>query len=360
MTEFSLSGLIAILSQEKRLIQWLFDQPVGKISVDDPHFQEFIRNDKDRLTTLLQRKVLIYEEHFVCLNPYLFLPIYTQLSPSQKPSFHTINEILDRLKESVSDYENHSEKESARQDFFHILRFTGMLHIALLLFAESAESRVDDPSADIDSEMGKLQAVCREVSTFFNENAFLLAAEDKKLKEQIFQLNQTVRLIGDIMDTAEKQRNSLTTAESDFVKKLRQLKFLRDQQILKLRTNLEEVVDEEKSMIWEDPLTLNPLPDIEDSHVANPAAKPESGFSSRIDMSSEPDIFQLKDLFVKSRTDLYHFLAAHPAAQDWTEPEKTRIFFRMLSRFAGSFDILPDFIETADGKFPKIVAREDF
>lgn len=360
MTEISISGLIGIFSQEKRLIQWLFDHPLGKISLDDTQFLELIRSDKERLSTLLQRKVLILEENFVSLNPYLFLSIYTLLTPGQQPASYTIAELIDRLKKSVAEYEKHSGQKPAYPHFFHILKFTGMLHTALLLFAESVESQTGNPSVNIQAEMEKLNEVCLAVSGLFAENTFLQAAEDRQLKEQIFQISQTVRLIREIVDTAEKQMKAPATPERDFAQKLKQLKYLRDQQLIQQNTNLQEVIDEEKAMVWEEPLTLNPLPEINDSHVANPSGNPELLFSGQAVHPSTPDISKLKETFINSNTDLYHFLAGHPFAETWTDAEKTHLFFKMLSQFFDSFEILPEFIETHDGKFPKIIAKTNF
>ncbi|MDX2248796.1 MAG: hypothetical protein SF052_18560 [Bacteroidia bacterium] len=358
MNDLSLSGLITLMFQEKRLLQWLYDLPAGTVSMENPNLWEIIRGDKERLFSLVSRGILVVEGESLSLNPTFFLPFRVSLTPGQKPSSHTITEIIDRLQRIIDQYEKSVSPQSAHDHFLNILSFTGMLRVALLLYAESAESHYHNPEQDPLSPVENLKKIYQEVSETLSENLFLTTAEDHPLKQQLFLLQKTMNILREIIQADEQRSANNTVSEDDFLKKIKQLKYLADNHLLQKNTNLSEVVSEEKALLWEEPLVINPHLETDDSQIAK-FTKPTAPLLQGGEYSaSKEDVFRLKSDFFQSNTDLYHFLAGHPSAEEWTDNYRTHLFFRLLSRFAADLEILPEFIETSIGNFPKIMAKK--
>ncbi|MEZ4828161.1 MAG: hypothetical protein R3C61_18030, partial [Bacteroidia bacterium] len=312
MADFSFSGFINLLSQEKRLLQWLYEHPDGRVAVDNPQLQELIRNDKDRLSSLLQQKILVGEDQFVCLNPYLFFPVVLYLAPGIRAGKDLNAELVYQIGLLLSIYEKKAGHPAASQAFLKVVQLTGMLATSVSLSAQEAEEQLQlFPEKGMESILS-LQATCERVSEMLAENLFFTAAEDPIVLTQIARLRKAIATADSIIEEAEfqtrdKQEN---TKPSD---RIRKLKYLKDNQLMEEETNIREIMEAETAMLWEEPLTLNPLIETTDSQIVNPSEKPEEFVSAQ--RVSVQELKKLEKDFAKSDHDLYHFLTSHPLCQ---------------------------------------------
>lgn len=220
-----------------------------------------------------------------------------------------------------------------------------------------------------------------------SENLFFYKASDDDTK-------QTIK---DVEASLIETRNGLTSLsdiiidylnrfeyQDAIIKKIRRLKYLSDQQLLRESTNISEIIHKDKSIWWEkdkrystlvsldflrnEDKALKILSDVRQGLSGGYAIKPKiagpmsvSYTQPRISKQYLLNHQKLINIFLSQSTDLFTFIFNYPYKKELTEEEKLVLFLQLASqynkciRYSGKFNKHPSMNQNI--KFPVIYPR---
>ncbi len=377
----SVKDLVAALYRERNLLSELFEK--RKIPFKEEYALELVEFDEERLEFLKERGVIRSNASFVEIDDQYLQFLETILDVNEEINTFFIDENIQQIKQGILYYlqENHeSRKYAYLRSIKSSLRKAGRITLRNIMDLNrniehafkteptyavkiSKLEHYDRKRQDISSLLDQIENLVGE-----DEQTFFKAALDEELRQIVVQLRHQINEYRHNLIEIQKQIIEYLNQikyQSRVAEHLRRIKHLKDQFELKTKTNIEEILGRNNSVIFEPnpfyplKLSLEYLQTDEAwqsilkvgqkvKHSAPPGlpiADNIAGNYLLIETEQEAviDLDAIRNGFSASGNHLFGFLMNYPYPREVPFEEKVTIFCRMVSLYEQELKITDAF-----------------
>jgi hypothetical protein len=379
----SIRDLFNTLSRGSKLITEMFDK--RKTMYLYEHAAALFDYNEDIIKFLLSKKVIIQNGTYLELEDQFLNFFENILEINEEINTSYVNNNIQEAKDNMKYYlQSNSENE----------RFTYLKHVKSILqrIGKSTLRNIIDLNRNIENtfkveanykikvsklenhkqKLESIQDLIQQTEHLLSEDEFTFfkIATDEGLKEIQNQL--TLNLMESRQNIIETRQQIIdyinqTKYQSEFIEKLKQLKYLRDQYEIKHRTNIKEILVNNNALIFEPKpsyrlkLSIDNLQKDENywlikkirnryKSAINPikyAAKDLTILDRKIAIEEENfiNLYKVQNDFKQSEQHLFQFILDYQFVREVFFEERVTIYCKLISMFEDEFELTDDFLK---------------
>lgn len=376
-TFLNLQDLIRSLANSEALLTTLFEKRNSSVRWEDALI--LVDDRAEKLERLKERGLLQQHGNLLELDER-FQDFFEQvLDVNIEVNTAYIHHSIEGLRNNIQYY--HNEKTTSRKNYYLRKVKSDIRKIYKGAWRNTLDLRrnIEDiykTEQNYKNKIAKLQSYDRkvndinaliseaEVLCFVKEQIFFVQATDDELNQIMWQLKLTFGKVHHQLVEIQRQIiNYLnqTRGQSNFIDKLRKVKFLKDQFEIKEKTNLLNVLQERKGLVFEARpssslrLSLSLLQTdygreriqkVHSNRNERPKLKREyAGVFSEKDLENErsesdfPNLDEIKNGFMASRRELLDFLLQYDLPSNPSFDQRITIYCRMIALFPKEIEV---------------------
>jgi hypothetical protein len=395
LTFNSIKELIKSLDWSKDLLSEMFEKR-NSFSYKYEMALEIL--EEDRIEKLIEKEVLRRNGAFLEIDEKYLQFFELVLEVNEQVSTAFIHENIQQVKESINYYlkENSSDKQYSylkviKSSLQKIGRIT---HRSIIDLNRNIENTFKtEPTYKV--KIAKLENfdIKRKDIEFLIQQTDKLVTEEEltffkaALDEELKRITNTLRLKlnegrHNLIETQKQIINYLNQIkhQSEFIEKIRQIKYLRDQFELKSKTNFLEVLSNNNSVIFE-PKSSYPLKlsldylqtDEAYQSILKIGKKLQNGNKniaiaeaiedSYLVTETEEEIFinleEVKNGFLASGNNLFDFVQSYRFPKDVSFEERLTFFCQMISQYDNEFNIVDTYNKKNEIEFVMVYPKNN-
>lgn len=379
----SIRELLNILSRGQKLLAEMFEKRKS-LSYKYDYAVDLLENNEDVIQLLLSKNIIRQNGNYLELDDQ-FLQFFEQiLEVNEEINTSYINENIRQVKDEYMLYYLQASNESDRYKYLKAvksaLRKIGRITVRNIIDLNRNIENAFKTEPDYKIKLLKLenyklklsaiQQLIEQTEKLINEDelTFFRIAADEELKYIRIQL---------ISDLTESRQNLIETRkqiieyinqikyQSQFIEKLRKLKYLKDQYEIKHKTNILPLLAKNNAIAFESkpsyPLKLS-LDNMQKDEVYqiirrvskryNTGLKPlkksaEDLSNDDMQPQTEKEIHinldEIKSNFASSGKNLFDYMMDYQYIREVSFEEKVTLYCQMISIFEDEFDVADDF-----------------
>lgn len=375
----SIRELLNTLSRGQRLLTEMFEKRKS-LSYTYNYALDLLENNEDVINHLLSKNIIRQNGPYLELDDQ-FLQFFEQiLEVNEEINTSYINENIRQVKDEYMLYYLQSSNENDRYKYLKAvkssLRKIGMITIRNILDlnrnienAFKTEPNYKIKLSKLENhklKLGAIQQLIEQTEKLINEDelTFFKSAADEELKFIKIQL---------ILDLTDSRQNLIETRkqiieyinqikfQSQFIEKLRQLKYLKDQFEIKPKTNISELLQKNNTIVFEAkpsyPLKLS-LDNMQKDEVYQIIKRISKKYRTGLKLIKqsaddllyedlEPqtekeihiNLHEVNKNFALSGKHLFDYILDYQYPREVSYEEKVTIYCQMISIFEGEYEV---------------------
>jgi hypothetical protein len=374
----SIKDLISTLYKEREIIDFLFSKRKNSVKYDN--LLEFVNFEEEKLTSLIEKNILVQFGSTVDLNQDIldFLEKFTD--SIEEINYEYTSGLIRILKENIQNWELEKRPNKQNEYLLKIKRNIGNVGKDVLRNVTTLRGSVEDVFAtekvfsikkkklqEYDNKRKNLDELLEQIDAFFRESTweyFIKMVQDDELNQIILKLDRDIIIARqNLIDITQKILDFINRIRQDtqIFKHIQKIKLLKDQLLLAEKSNFIEVISKDNSLQFQNeirfstPLSLDYIQS-EDAYNILLRISYKLKKSINIDEKSSGiirneflngkdknhyvvDTNKLKESFLSRGGDLFDFINNYNFEKELSFEEKVTLFCKLASQFRDDFSI---------------------
>lgn len=374
----SIKDLISTLYKEREIVDFLFSKRKNSVKYDN--LLEFVNFEEEKLTTLIEKNILVQFGSTVDLNQDIldFLEKFTD--SIEEINYEYTSGLIRILKENIQNWELEKRPNKQNEYLLKIKRNIGNVGKDVLRNVTTLRGSVEDVFAtekvfsikknklqEYDNKRKNLDDLLEQIDAFFRESTweyFIKMVQDDELNQIILKLDRDIIIARqNLIDITQKILDFINRIRQDsqIFKHIQKVKILKDQLLLAEKSNFIDVILKDNSLQFQNeirfstPLSLDYIQS-EDAYNILLRISYKLKKSINIDEKSSGiirneflngkdknhyvvDTNKLKESFLSRGGDLFDFLNNYNFEKELSFEEKVTLFCKLASQFRDDFSI---------------------
>ena len=397
ITFSNIKELIFAMKREEKLLSEMFIKRKSLSFTYDMAIQ-FVNHDKERIEYLINRSVLRKNEHFLVIDD-IFLQFFENiLEVNEEINISYVNENLQHIKDNILYFfneRNESRKYSYLRTIKNTFRKVGDITVRNVIDLRRHVETTFKNEPNYKNKKSKLEHLDHKREAIINiiqqteqliyedEDTFFRAAVDDELNQLVIRLKHRLSESMHNLIEIEKQIIDYLNQikyQSGVVKKLRKIKYLRDQFVIEAETNIKEVLDKRSPLIFEPnpsyplKLSLYELQNNDDvlESIKAVAQRSHSDYkvkplladsiadeylSSNTQDNHLIDLLEINSSFKESNEDLFTFIMHYEFSNSLTFNERVTVFCQLVSQYDTDLNITEQYKTVNDVEYALVYTK---
>lgn len=398
MNTFSnIKELISALHREQKLLTEMFKKrksPIFKYEFA----LDLVDDDDNRIQYLLSRSVIRQNGSYLEIDDQ-FLQFFEQvLEVNEEINTSYINDNIEKVKDNIAYYFN-EPNDQRKYDYLRIVKNTlrklGTITLRNVVdLKRNIETTFkNEPNyknkktklENLDKKRKDITILIDHTEKLFSDEEvlFFKSALDEELNRIIIQLKiQLGKCTHNLIEIERQIIDFLNQIkyQSNVIEKLRMIKYLKDQFILQTSTNIDSILSQNNSVIFEPnpayplKLSLEYLQADEDAHesIKKIAKRVNSGINlkrpvaekisseyleTQIEEEIQINLEEVKNGFVASGNNLFDFILNFNFAREVSFEDKVTIYCQLISQYENIFEVTEQFEEKMEIEFAMVYPK---
>ncbi|MBU1145662.1 MAG: hypothetical protein KJ971_07435 [Firmicutes bacterium] len=374
----SIKDLISTLYKEREIIDFLFSKRKNSVKYDN--LLEFVNFEEEKLTSLIEKNILVQFGSTVDLNQDIldFLEKFTD--SIEEINYEYTSGLIRILKENIQNWELEKRPNKQNEYLLKIKRNIGNVGKDVLRNVTTLRGSVEDVFAtekvfsikknklqEYDNKRKNLDDLLEQIDAFFRESTweyFIKMVQDDELIQIILKLDRDIIIARqNLIDITQKILDFINRIRQDsqIFKHIQKIKLLKDQLLLAEKSNFIDVISKDNSLQFQNeirfstPLSLDYIQS-EDAYNILLRISYKLNKSINIDEKSSGiirneflngkdknhyvvDTNKLKESFLSRGGDLFDFINNYNFEEELSFEEKVTLFCKLASQFRDDFSI---------------------
>lgn len=374
----SIKDLISTLYKEREIIDFLFSKRKNSVKYDN--LLEFVNFEEEKLTSLIEKNILVQFGSTVDLNQDIldFLEKFTD--SIEEINYEYTSGLIRILKENIQNWELEKRPNKQNEYLLKIKRNIGNVGKDVLRNVTTLRGSVEDVFAtekifsikknklqEYDNKRKNLDDLLEQIDAFFRESTweyFIKMVQDDELNQIILKLDRDIIIARqNLIDITQKILDFINRIRQDsqIFKHIQKIKLIKDQLLLAEKSNFIDVISKDNSLQFQNeirfstPLSLDYLQS-EDAYNILLRISYKLKKSINIDEKSSGiirneflngkdknhyvvDNNKLKESFLSRGGDLFDFINNYNFEKELSFEEKVTLFCKLASQFRDDFSI---------------------
>ena len=374
----SIKDLISTLYKEREIIDFLFSKRKNSVKYDN--LLEFVNFEEEKLTSLIEKNILVQFGSTVDLNQDIldFLEKFTD--SIEEINYEYTSGLIRILKENIQNWELEKRPNKQNEYLLKIKRNIGNVGKDVLRNVTTLRGSVEDVFAtekvfsikknklqEYDNKRKNLDELLEQIDAFFRESTweyFIKMVQDDELNQIILKLDRDIIIARqNLIDITQKILDFINRIRQDtqIFKHIQKVKLLKDQLLLADKSNFIDVISKDNSLQFQNeirfstPLSLDFIQS-EDAYNILLRISYKLKKSINIDEKSSGiirneflngkdknhyvvDTNKLKESFLSRGGDLFDFINNYNFEKELSFEEKVTLFCKLASQFRDDFSI---------------------
>ncbi|WP_439182664.1 hypothetical protein [Carboxylicivirga taeanensis] len=374
----SIKDLINTLYREREIIDFLFAKRKNSVKYDN--LLEFVNFEEEKLTTLIEKNILVQFGNTIDLNQDIleFLEKFTD--SIEEINYEYTSGLIRILKENIQNWEIEKRLNKQNEYLLKIKRNIGNVGKDVLRNVTTLRGSVEDVFAtekdftikksklqEYDNKRKNLDDLLEQIDAFFQESTwgyFIKMVQDDELNQIILRLDRDIIIARqNLIDITQKILDFINRIrhDSQIFKHIQKVKLLKDQLLLAEKSNFLDVVLKENSLKFQNeirystPLSLEYIQSedafeilLRISYKLKKSLKLDEKSSGviRDEFLNEKDknhfvvdTNKLKESFLSRGGDLFDFINNYNFEYELTFEDKVTLYCKLASQFRDEFSI---------------------
>ena len=378
----SIKELLETLYKERELIDYLFNKRKSSVSYDD--LLSYLEYDQDKLQRLLDSSILVRLGNSLELHHELLDFFEKFTDTTEEITVGYINDLIDALQLNLQLYAQEKRIVKKEEYLLKIKRNLRTVGKTILKNVNTLREKVEDVYAtessyaikklsleDYDEKRRHIDVLLQQIEGLFGQpewNFFVKVAQDDELLRILVALKKDLSVARkNLIDISQKILEFLNQIrrQAEMYKHIQKIKQLKDQFLLKEKTNFEEVLANEHGLLFQTmqrfstPLSLAFLQQDEGyERILRVRRKTKAmmtgGMESAEAISAEYfdsgervrtviDFERLRQIFLARNENLFEFLMHYDFDEDLDTRERATIFCKMASLYRQDLNVTGQF-----------------
>jgi hypothetical protein len=374
----SIKDLISTLYKEREIIDFLFSKRKNSVKYDN--LLEFVNFEEEKLTSLIEKNILVQFGSTVDLNQDIldFLEKFTD--SIEEINYEYTSGLIRILKENIQNWELEKRPNKQNEYLLKIKRNIGNVGKDVLRNVTTLRGSVEDVFAtekvfsikknklqEYDNKRKNLDDLLEQIDAFFRQSTweyFIKMVQDDELNQIILRLDRDIIIARqNLIDITQKILDFINRIRQDsqIFKHIQKVKLLKDQLLLAEKSNFIDVISKDNSLQFQNeirfstPLSLDYIQS-EDAYNILLRISYKLKKSINIDEKSSGiirneflngkdknhyvvDTNKLKESFLSRGGDLFDFINNYNFEKELSFEEKVTLFCKLASQFRDDFSI---------------------
>lgn len=392
----SIKDLISTLYKEREIIDFLFSKRKNSVKYDN--LLEFVNFEEEKLTSLIEKNILVQFGSTVDLNQDIldFLEKFTD--SIEEINYEYTSGLIRILKENIQNWELEKRPNKQNEYLLKIKRNIGNVGKDVLRNVTTLRGSVEDVFAtekvfsikknklqEYDNKRKNLDDLLEQIDAFFRESTweyFIKMVQDDELNQIILKLDRDIIIARqNLIDITQKILDFINRIRQDsqLFKHIQKIKLLKDQLLLAEKSNFIDVISKDYSLHFQNeirfstPLSLDYIQS-EDAYNILLRISYKLKKSINIDEKSSGiirneflngkdknhyvvDTNKLKESFLSRGGDLFDFINSYNFEKELSFEEKVTLFCKLASQFRDDFSISDNYSKTENIEYALITPK---
>lgn len=397
ITFSNIKELIFTLKREEKLLSEMFIKRKSLTFSYDMAMQ-LVNHDKERIDYLINRSVLRKNDHFLIIDDSFLQFFENIMEVNEEINISYVNENLQHIKDNILYFfneRNENRKYSYLRTIKNTFRKVGDITVRNVIDLRRHVETTFKNEPNYKNKKSKLEHLDQKREAIINiiqqteqliyedEDTFFRAAVDDELNRLVIDLKLKLSESMHNLIEIEKQIIDYLNQikyQSGVVKKLRKIKYLRDQFIIEAETNIKQVLDERSPLIFEPnpnyPLKLS-LHELQNNDgvlesIRTVAQRINSDFRVKPELAdsiSEEyltsgiqdnhliDLLEINEQFKTTKTDLFTFLMSYEFIKPLSFEERVTVFCQLVSQYDTDLRITEEYNTVNDVEYALVYTK---
>lgn len=392
----SIKDLINTLYREREIIDFLFAKRKNSVKYDN--LLEFVNFEEEKLTTLIEKNILVQFGNTIDLNQDIleFLEKFTD--SIEEINYEYTSGLIRILKENIQNWEIEKRLNKQNEYLLRIKRNIGNVGKDVLRNITTLRSSIEDVFAteknfgikknklqEYDNKRKNLDDLLEQIDAFFQESTwgyFIKIVQDDELNQIILRLDRDIIIARqNLIDITQKILDFINRIRQDsqIFKHIQKVKLLKDQLLLAEKSNFIDVVLKENSLKFQNeirystPLSLEYIQS-EDAFEILLRISYKLKKSLKLDKKSSGvirdeflnekdknhfvvDTNKLKESFLSRGGDLFDFINNYNFEYELTFEDKVTLYCNLASQFRNEFSFSDKYLKFRNIEYALITPR---
>jgi hypothetical protein len=392
----SIKDLISTLYKEREIMDFLFSKRKNSVKYDN--LLEFVNFEEEKLTSLIEKNILVQFGSTVDLNQDIldFLEKFTD--SIEEINYEYTSGLIRILKENIQNWELEKRPNKQNEYLLKIKRNIGNVGKDVLRNVTTLRGSVEDVFAtekvfsikknklqEYDNKRKNLDDLLEQIDAFFRESTweyFIKMVQDDELNQIILKLDRDIIIARqNLIDITQKILDFINRIRQDsqLFKHIQKIKLLKDQLLLAEKSNFIDVISKDYSLHFQNeirfstPLSLDYIQS-EDAYNILLRISYKLKKSINIDEKSSGiirneflngkdknhyvvDTNKLKENFLSRGGDLFDFINSYNFEKELSFEEKVTLFCKLASQFRDDFSISDNYSKTENIEYALITPK---
>lgn len=392
----SIKDLISTLYKEREIIDFLFSKRKNSVKYDN--LLEFVNFEEEKLTSLIEKNILVQFGSTVDLNQDIldFLEKFTD--SIEEINYEYTSGLIRILKENIQNWELEKRPNKQNEYLLKIKRNIGNVGKDVLRNVTTLRGSVEDVFAtekvfsikksklqEYDNKRKNLDDLLEQIDAFFLENTweyFIKMVQDDELNQIILRLDRDIIVARqNLIDITQKILDFINRIRQDshVFKHIQKVKLLKDQLLLAEKSNFIDVISKDNSLQFQNeirfstPLSLNYIQSEEAYEILLRISyklkkslsidEKSSGIIRNEFLNGKDknhfviDTNKLKENFLSRGGDLFDFINNYNFEKELSFEEKVTLFCKLASQFRDDFSISDNYSKIENIEYALITPK---
>jgi uncharacterized protein YdhG (YjbR/CyaY superfamily) len=374
----SIKDLISTLYKEREIIDFLFSKRKNSVKYDN--LLEFVNFEEEKLTSLIEKNILVQFGSTVDLNQDIldFLEKFTD--SIEEINYEYTSGLIRILKENIQNWELEKRPNKQNEYLLKIKRNIGNVGKDVLRNITTLRGSVEDVFAtekvfsikksklqEYDNKRKNLDELLEQIDAFFRESTweyFIKMVQDDELNQIILKLDRDIIIARqNLIDITQKILDFINRIRQDsqIFKHIQKVKLLKDQLLLAEKSNFIDVISKDNSLQFQNEIRFSTplsLDYIQSEEAYNILLRISYKLKKSINIDEKSsgiirneflngkdknhyvvDTNKLKESFLSRGGDLFDFINNYNFEEELSFEEKVTLFCKLASQFRDDFSI---------------------
>ena len=374
----SIKDLISTLYKEREIIDFLFSKRKNSVKYDN--LLEFVNFEEEKLTSLIEKNILVQFGSTVDLNQDIldFLEKFTD--SIEEINYEYTSGLIRILKENIQNWELEKRPNKQNEYLLKIKRNIGNVGKDVLRNITTLRGSVEDVFAtekvfsikksklqEYDNKRKNLDELLEQIDAFFRESTweyFIKMVQDDELNKIILKLDRDIIIARqNLIDITQKILDFINRIRQDsqIFKHIQKVKLLKDQLLLAEKSNFIDVISKDNSLQFQNEIRFSTplsLDYIQSEEAYNILLRISYKLKKSINIDEKSsgiirneflngkdknhyvvDTNKLKESFLSRGGDLFDFINNYNFEEELSFEEKVTLFCKLASQFRDDFSI---------------------
>ena len=374
----SIKDLISTLYKEREIVDFLFSKRKSSVKYDN--LLEFVNFEEEKLTTLIEKNILVQFGSTVDLNQDIldFLEKFTD--SIEEINYEYTSGLIRILKENIQNWELEKSPNKQNGYLLKIKRNIGNVGKDVLRNVTTLRGSVEDVFAtervfsikknklqEYDNKRKNLDDLLEQIDAFFRESTweyFIKMVQDDELNQIILKLDRDIIIAKqNLIDITQKILDFINRIRQDsqIFKHIQKIKILKDQLLLAEKSNFIDVISKDNSLQFQNEIRFSTplsLDYIQSEDAYNILLRISYKLKKSINIDEKlsgiirndflnvkdknhyvVDMNKLKQSFLSRGGDLFDFINNYNFEKELSFGEKVTLFCKLASQFRDDFSI---------------------